>query len=427
MKSYFAVLFVLSFVYSTGRAQTVNINTTGNPLINQLCPAFSFDTLFNYHKDKLSLPELKGKFVIVDFWGTFCLPCIKAFPKLENWQKRFGDNLQILLVATDGYPKAKQFYEIRKKGNKPMYLPCAINKSMVKYFQVKDVSTYVWIDDKGYIRAITDGSQLTEENIAGFVNKKEITIREKEKKVSIDYKKPLVEIAKEIDSNSVIFGSVLTRHLKGVRSSMNVSRKGAYRNRIAAHNMAIRNLYQLAYGDSTGPVPFNRTIVESSHPEKIECPPNEDYEKWKPGNTFCYEISVPEAKRDSIWNLMRDDLRQLFGYNACQEYRKQKCLILKADKNFRYPADTSITPSVSISVGGITLVNQPFPRLVDNISHFLSDKILLDETGLSGRITMIIKAQMNDVDAVNGELKKYGLSLQYEDRQVQMLVIRDPR
>ncbi|OQP62166.1 TlpA family protein disulfide reductase [Niastella populi] len=427
MKSCFAVLFVLSFIYITGRAQTVNINTTGDPLINQLCPAFSFDTLFNYPKDKLSLPELKGKFVIIDFWGTFCLPCIKAFPKLENWQKRYGDNLQILLVATDGYPKTKQFYEIRKKGNKPMSLPCAINKSMVKYFQVKDVSTYVWIDDKGYIRAITDGSQLTDENIAGFVNRKEIMVREKEKKISVDYKKPLLEIAKEIDSNSVVFGSVLTRHLKGVRSSMNVSRKGVYRNRIAAHNMAVRNLYQLAYGDSTGPVPFNRTIVESSSSEKIECPPNEDYEKWKYDNTFCYEITVPEAKRDSIWSLMRDDLRQLFGYSACQEYRKQKCLILKADKNFRHLADTSVKPSASISVGGITLVNQPFPRLVDNISHFLSDKILLDETGLSGRITVVLKAQMNDVDAVNGELKKYGLSLQYEDRQAQMLVIRDPR
>jgi thiol-disulfide isomerase/thioredoxin len=195
MKSLFAVLFVMAAIAGTARSQSVNINTTGNPLINQLCPDFSFDTLFNYKKEKLALSELKGKFVIVDFWGTFCLPCIAAFPKFENWQKRFGDSLQILLLATDGYQKAKQFYETREKANKPMLLPCAINRSMVKYFQIKEVSTYVWIDDQGYIKAITDDSQLTEQNIADFVSRKEIMVSEKEKRVNVDYRKSLFVVS----------------------------------------------------------------------------------------------------------------------------------------------------------------------------------------------------------------------------------------
>lgn len=408
-------------------AQSVNINTPVNPLINQLCPAFSFDTLLNYKNEKLSLAELKGKFVIVDFWGTFCLPCIAAFPKLENWQKQFGDSLQILLIATDGYPKAKQFYETRKKANKPMYLPCAVNRSVVRYFQVKEVSTYVWIDDKGYIKAITDESQLTEKNIGDFINRREIVVRAKEKTVSIDYKRPLVELAKEIDSNSAVFGSVLTRCLKGVASAMTFPRKGFPLNRFNAYNMGIRNLYQLAYGDSTEPVPLAKTVIESAHPEKLARPKNVDFETWKVDNTYCYEITVPDTKRDSIWKMMRDDLQQMFGYNAYLENRMQKCLILKADKSFRYLADTTVTPVISLSAGGITMINQPFSRVVSNISHFLQNEIFFDETGLSGKVAITIQAQMNDVDQVNGELKKYGLHLQYEHRQVQMLVIKDPR
>jgi thiol-disulfide isomerase/thioredoxin len=429
MKNLLSIICVIAVIGNNiARAQTVNINTTVNPLINQLCPAFSFDTLFNYPKEKLALSELKGKFVIVDFWGTFCLPCIAAFPKLETWQKQFGDSFQILLVATDGYQKTKQFYETRKKANKPMTLPCTINRSMAKYFQVKEVSTYVWIDDKGYIKAITDESQLTEKNIADFINRKEIVVREKEKRVNIDYKKPLIEIAKEIDSNSVVFGSVLTRYVKGLSSVINYSRKGINRNRILAHNMGIRNLYQVAYGDdSIGSVPLARTVIESAHPEKLARPQNVDFETWKVDNTYCYEISVPEAKRDSIWKMIRDDLQQLFGYNAYLENRVQKCLVLKADKSFRYLADTMVTPVISISAGGITMINQPFSRVVDNISHFLQYEIFFDETGLSGKVAITIQAQMNDVDEVNRELKKYGLSLLYEDRHVPMLVIKDPR
>ncbi len=173
--------------------------------------------MFSYKKDKLALSEFKGKFVIVDFWATFCLPCIKDFPKLENFQKRFGDTLQVLLVATDGYVKTKQFYDTRKKTNKPMTLPCALNRSMVKYFQVKQVSTYVWIDDQGYIKAITDYTQLTEQNIADFIGRKKMAVREVGKMLPVDTKKPLSIIANEIDSNSVIYGSVFTKYLKGLR------------------------------------------------------------------------------------------------------------------------------------------------------------------------------------------------------------------
>lgn len=424
MKSLITAICVLTVLGSAVRAQSVNVNTTGNPLIDQLCPEFSFDTLLNYKNEKLSLAELKGKFVIIDFWGTFCLPCIRAFPKLENWQKRFGDSLQILLVATDGYSRAEQFYETRKKANNPMYLPCTINRSMVKYFQVKEVSTYVWIDDKGYIRAVTSESELTEQNVSNFINGKMGMVRDIGKEAVVDYKKPLVEIAKEIDSNSVIFRSVLTGYLKGVRPAMALPGKGL--NRFCAYNMAIRNLYQFAYGDTAEPVPSVRTIIESAHPEKIAKPKNEDFETWKVNNTYCYEITVPEAKNDSICKMMRDDLQQLFGYNAYLEYRMQKCLVLKAEKRFRFLADTTITPKVSYNTGGIIVTNYPFKQLFEMIRHYNRDKIFLDETGLKGKVDITIQAMMNDVDALNKELKKYGLSLQYEDRQVQMLVIKDP-
>jgi thiol-disulfide isomerase/thioredoxin len=381
--------------------------------------------LYNYKNEKLSLAELKGKFVIIDFWGTFCIPCIRAFPKLDSLQKKFGDSLQILLVATDGYQRAKHFYETRRKANNPMYLPCTINRSMVKYFQVQSVSTYAWIDDKGYIKAITDESQLTEKNIADFLKGQMGKVREKEKTVIIDYKKPLAEVAKEIDSNSGVYRSMLTRYLKGVRSAMTTGKKGL--NRLFAYNSSIRNLYQIAYGDSTGFLPSNRIVIESAHPEKITMPKNEDFEIWKLNNTVCYEITVPEAKCDSIQKMMCDDLKQLFGYNVYQECQVKKCLVLKAEKGFRFLEDTTIAPKVSYNTGGIIVTNYPFQQLVEMIDHYNRDKIFFDETGLTGKIDITIQAMMNDVDALNKELKRYGLSLQYEDRQVQMLVIKDPR
>lgn len=427
MKNLIIAFCVLTVLAGTVRAQSVNINATVNPLINQLCPAFSFDTLFNYKKEKLALAELKGKFVIIDFWGTFCLPCITDFPKWENLQTRFGDTLGFLLVATDGYVKTKQFYETRKKAGNPMTLPCGINRDLVTYFNIKEVSTFVWIDDKGYIKAITDYTKLTEKNVADFISRKDIVTDEKEPLIKVDYKKSLFEIAKETDSNSIVYSSVLTRYLKGVRSVMNTGKKSD--GRIFGHNMSIRNLYQVAFGDedTTGIFESARIIIESAHPEKIILPDKENFHRWKIDNLYCYEIKVPESQKKDIRNIMRKDLEKLFGYNVYLEYRTQKCLVLKAGKNFRFIEDTTVTPVFSISAGGLTIKNYSFGRLASYIKHYMPKEIFLDETGLLGKVDVTIKAEMYNIDSVNAELKKYGLYLQHEDRKVQMLIIKDPQ
>jgi thiol-disulfide isomerase/thioredoxin len=428
MRNLITVVCVLTALCNSVRAQSVNVNVTANPLINQLCPAFSFDTLLNYKSDKLSLEDLKGKFVIVDFWGTFCVPCIKAFPKLENLQKQFPDSLQILLVATDGYVKAKHFYDTRKKANNAMYLPCAINRNMTKYFQIREVSTYVWIDDKGFIRAITDESQLTEQKISDFINGRMGAVREKEKRVQIDVKKPLTDIVKEIDSNSVIISSVLTRYVKGLGALTSWPKKGtAAKHKFIAVNMGLKNLYQIAYGDSVDAVPSARVVIESAQPEKFIRPKDADIEEWIVNNGYCYEINVPQVSRDSILKLMRGDLQRMFGYNAFLETQVKKCLVLKAERDFRLLQDTTITPKISYNTGGIIVTNQPFKQLFTMLQYYIRDYVLIDETGLTGKIDLTINAMMNDVDALSKELKKHGLNLQFENRPLQMLVIKDPR
>lgn len=44
----------------------------------------------------------KGKVVLVDFWATWCIPCIKNFPHTLEWQKKYGKNgLVVISVSMD--------------------------------------------------------------------------------------------------------------------------------------------------------------------------------------------------------------------------------------------------------------------------------------------------------------------------------------
>src|SRR5688572_18050734 len=49
-----------------------------------------------------NVPNLKDKIVIVDFWASWCGPCKKSFPVLEDLQNRFGTKgLVVLAVNVD--------------------------------------------------------------------------------------------------------------------------------------------------------------------------------------------------------------------------------------------------------------------------------------------------------------------------------------
>lgn len=420
------ILPIIGFVLfmNGGWSQSAQSIKTDLPLINQLCPEFVFDTLLNYKNEKLALSELKGRFVIIDFWGTFCIPCINAIPKMEQLQKKFGDSLQVLMVATDGFQKAKQFYETRQKVNKPMFLTCAINRKFVKYFQLTEVPTYVWLDDRGYIKAITDESQITDQNVADFVRSKPALLRQKIKTVFRNDQNSLVTTAMEMDSGSVLYNSSFTKYLNGFISTYAPLTKGG--TKVSATNLPVSLLYRIAFGDTANVFEYNRTVIESAHPEKFSCPKNEVYETWKLDNTFCYELKVPKEKQKDILKIMQAELKRMFGYNAILELRTQKCLVLTADKDFHFWANKTVTPKVIFSTGGITVTNHPFSKFTGMIQRYLPDKIIFDETGITGNIDVVLQAEMTEVNSVIEALKKFGLHLRWEDRQVQMLVIKDP-
>ena len=47
----------------------------------------------------MTLEDTKGKVLVIDFWATWCGPCIAAAPKLEKLQKDHKDNLQVIAVS----------------------------------------------------------------------------------------------------------------------------------------------------------------------------------------------------------------------------------------------------------------------------------------------------------------------------------------
>ena len=125
MKVFYFLLFTFYFLLFTGcRPAAAPVSVSDKPVsINNvpqtnlpLPPVKSTEnlgwTLFNETRETLS--NYKGKVVVLDFWATYCPPCLEEIPHLNELKNKYGDELQIVGLHVGGdedKPEVPKFVE----------------------------------------------------------------------------------------------------------------------------------------------------------------------------------------------------------------------------------------------------------------------------------------------------------------------------
>ena len=116
-------------------------------------PDFSFTS-----KDGefITLEDLKGKTVVLDFWGTWCKPCLMATPDLLKLRKKYADQPVVFvgIAVRDQEPEWAAYIE-KHKMDWPQFLDT--NRKIVMPFAVNTYPTYIVIDGEGVVRARKSG------------------------------------------------------------------------------------------------------------------------------------------------------------------------------------------------------------------------------------------------------------------------------
>lgn len=76
---------------------------------------------FKVENETLISKQLNGKYVMLNFWATWCAPCIKEMPILTSLQEKYGDKLQIIgILIEDKDPKELADFMTKYKMNFPV-------------------------------------------------------------------------------------------------------------------------------------------------------------------------------------------------------------------------------------------------------------------------------------------------------------------
>ncbi|HEV3038057.1 MAG TPA: TlpA disulfide reductase family protein [Candidatus Angelobacter sp.] len=117
----------------------------------------------------VSLHDLKGKPILLNFWASYCVPCIQEMPSLTQLQRQMGRNLTILAVSVDEDQEAyHKFLRDHQIDLLTVWDPA--KKTPELYGTVQFPETYI-IDAAGRVRRkIVSAADFTSPEIVNYLN-----------------------------------------------------------------------------------------------------------------------------------------------------------------------------------------------------------------------------------------------------------------
>ncbi|AMP99819.1 hypothetical protein AY601_2945 [Pedobacter cryoconitis] len=432
----FICLFTLIIGGYNAKAQdnkVVDVTTKGIQ-IGQQVPDITITSIHNYKTNSAKISDFKGKLLIIDFWATWCSPCIAMIPKMDSLQKQFGDKIQFLSVTYQIEKEAMPFLAKLEEQHKRHYnVPVVVaDKDLHKQFPHTTLPHYVWVGADGKVKAITESQEVTIANISKMLSGNAEIAKKSDFKIAYDRSKPFLINGNGGDGSNLLYHSVLTKFTEGIspnysRTSLNNNSQG----KIIASNIPLVLIFRMAYGGYDKYYSPSRCILNVSDKNSLSSEKNGmEYMDWlRKGNGYCYELIVPPNLSARMFEIMKNDLSNFFPeYISKAEKRKVKCLVLKRTSNSDKIKSRGGQPSIEFSPFGFDVKNSRLSTIAMRLEVLYmqnSPYPIVDGTNYDSTVDLKIDAKISDLTALNKSLSKYDLKFEVDDYITDVLIIED--
>ncbi|HYF29816.1 MAG TPA: TlpA family protein disulfide reductase [Chitinophagaceae bacterium] len=409
--------------------------------IGDTVPDISLANLVNYKTSSAKLSDFKGKLLILDFWATWCGPCIAAFPRLDSLQKKYGDKMQVIPVTSEAKQLVSDFLERMNKMKKVSVFSVVNDKTLGKLFPHTYLPHYVWIDAGGKVVAITEMQHVNEANINAVLSGKGLQMAEKKDKAirlaqpkrsmfnSIKIRDGKDTVYMSMPDADLILQSSLTRFIDGLPPVTET--KDTI---IRMINAPVYWLFRYAlWKGGSEVISSANTIIDIKDSMLVKklnsAATGREYLMWLKDYGYCYEMKVPSIMQREKFNIAVEELNRYFGIvygiEGVMEKRSRKYLALVRTTGEDKLATKGGPVQVRQDKIGLKIQNAGLSNLMMGLAvPFQSRPPLIDETEYKGKVDIELNCQLSNLQALNKELEKYGLAIIEKEKLMDIAVIR---
>ena len=158
-----------SFFITLASLRVVSTLALGQePGIGDRAPELAIEKLLQGPADNdLSWRTLEGRAVVLEFWATWCGPCVRAIPHLNELTERFSDQpVRFVSITDEEEAVIRPFLESQPISG---WVGLDLDRSVFRDYAVVGVPHMVLVDKEGLIRAVTMSDRVTEKTLLDLI------------------------------------------------------------------------------------------------------------------------------------------------------------------------------------------------------------------------------------------------------------------
>jgi uncharacterized protein (TIGR03435 family) len=369
-----------------------------DPAVGQPAPPLKLDRILQAPDGAVATWEaLRGKAVVLEFWATWCGPCVAAIPHLNELAEQFKDQpVQFIAITAEEEDVVKPFLQKR-----PIraWIGLDADKATSEAYEVTSIPRTILVDKKGRVAAVTHPAAVTPQVLEDLLAGRKISLPDTEgmaiRAGVLPGDKPQAG-----DDNALL--RVVIRPSTGAGGSVWGSGK------FTIAGASLKSIVAQAY-DS----PSYSTQWRTQVPETL----------------FDVAIALPLKQANLVEPILQDLLREMFGVTGRREMQQRDVLLLSVPPGTKAALTPGVSRGSSVSSGSSMMqaVSITIPTFAANLAGQFSRPVI-DETGIEGRYDFDLKWDPKDPEALAKAVReKYGLLLTSATRPVDVLIVEEAK
>ncbi|MBB2148088.1 redoxin family protein [Pedobacter gandavensis] len=367
-------------------------------------PNIPIQNLLNAPTKSFSLTNKgENKFYILNFWGTWCSPCIPEMDNLAKLQNKNMSKMQVIAIADDEPNRLLNY--LKKKPSK-LWLASDTSATLYQLFGFAYVGQSAVVNAKGKVIALVKTDSINQAMIDQLA--KGITVKStaelKEKPVS--NQEDLFAVDSTVQESFSIRSYMIGQQAMSKRYSLN----SIYNNRrITFINSTILSIYRQAYH------------IVSPQQIAYEIPEKEVSDYNNKQSLYCLDLLIKPNSKDSLYQILQQKLPLLMPVKARIEFREMPVYAL-VNKGFHQEESAKTALSYSFSGKGY---ESEGASLEEFANDYLSNEFelpVVDETGLTKRYDIKTNVILRDRNGILKSIHDIGLDLVKKTKAMKVLV-----